>query len=286
MSAKHTFFRFFIIRFFISFALTGSLGMTAFAQSKASSGKSSQPSSSPGKSSSSKKTGAQSGKLDASQLEPGKLDISDLEQKYWSPKDTDFGVVQNRAYPKEQRFSGSLLYGPIVNDVFNTGYGLGLIGNYFFSERHGVEVFMINANLRNSDAVNDFKSLSGGGTIPDFGRVKQYYGVGYNFVPIYAKMSLLGRKIIYFDMAITPGLGFTSYEKVVRSSVDSPAAGNSFTYSLDITQYFFFSRNFAIRADLKNLWFKEDVVSYNTGDHVRSKTSHRMFFLMGLTYFY
>ncbi len=33
-----------------------------------------------------------------------KVDISDLESKYWAPKDTDFSVVQNRTYSKDNRF--------------------------------------------------------------------------------------------------------------------------------------------------------------------------------------
>lgn len=215
-----------------------------------------------------------------------KLDISDLEQKYWSPKDTDFGVVQNRTYTKEKRFSLSVLYGPIMNDVFNTGNNLGIIGNYYFSERHGVEVFYIDSDLKDSDAVSDFRKLSLGGTKPDFGRVQNYYGVGYNFVPIYAKMSLLGRKIIYFDMAITPGIGMTTYEKQSDCTPKCSEEETVFSYSLDITQYFFFSRRWAVRFDWRSRWFTEEVIGYTNGQKVRDKTNNTTNLLMGLSFFF
>jgi outer membrane beta-barrel protein len=222
------------------------------------------------------------------QTPSGKLDISDLEQKYWAPKDTDFSVVQNRTYTKAKRFSANFLTGPILNDTYSSGFNYSFSGSYYFSERHGVEASIIRSDLGNSEATDEFiGSLSGGGVAPDFGRVRQHIGVAYTFVPFYAKMSLMGKKIIYFDMSISPGFGITKYESAADGSKGIKSKENSvFAYSLDISQYFFLSRHIAIRADLRNRWYREKVYKYTTGEKLRTKNTNTTLFLMGVTYFF
>jgi outer membrane beta-barrel protein len=226
----------------------------------------------------------------APKKESEKLDIQELEQKYWAPKDTDFSVVQNRTYTKAGRWAASVMYGPVVSDPFSSGFGTALNVNYYFDERYGVELMYQSADLSDSDATKNFRKFAGGGIGPDFNRDLGFYGVGFNWVPFYAKMSFLGQKIIYFDMQITPFVGMTSYEQ--QSEVKSPEQ-SEFAYGIDITQYFFFSKNMAVRAVLHNRFYKADVLAYtdgvgiNAGEVKRSgeATSSTMF-LMGLTYFF
>jgi len=217
---------------------------------------------------------------------PGdKLDISELEQKYWAPKDTDFSVVQNRTYTKAGKWAGSLMYGPVVNDTFNEGFNAGVVLNYYQDERYGFQFQYVTSDLKNSDATNKFLSqLSGGQVAPDFNRTKDYYGVGFNFVPFYAKMSVMGKKIIYFDMQITPTIGMGSYEQQQEDGKGKKET--SFAYGVDITQYFFFSDKFALRFDLTNRWSKQDVVEYQTNAKARSDNENTTMFLFGLTYFH
>lgn len=218
----------------------------------------------------------------------GKVDISDLENKYWAPKDTDFSVVQNRTYSKSHSLFLSLEYGMPINDSYSTGSLYALTGNYFFNERYGIQVTGILADLHNNQETNDMVNY-GSGVQPDHGRMKNYLGVGFDYVPFYAKMSFLGKKIIYFDMAITPTIGSTTYEQIER---DSSPTKSAFTYGFDITQYFFFSNWFAIRADLKNQWYSQDVVKYyNTGsqkegDSVGTKQIQDSLFLLGVTFYF
>lgn len=213
-----------------------------------------------------------------------KLDIQQLEQKYWAPKDTDFSVVQNRTYTKAKRVAVSLLAGPIVNDPFSEGNTFAFNANYYFDERYGVEFMFQNSNLSDSDSTKKFQKLSGGGVRPDFNRDTGFYGVGFNWVPFYAKMSFLGKKIIYFDMQVTPFAGLATYEK---QSVSQHPSDSSPTIGLDVTQYFFFSQNLAVRVNLHNRFYKADVLNYSTGAvaNADSSTSTTVF-LMGVTYFY
>lgn len=217
--------------------------------------------------------------------EDEKLDISDLEQKYWAPKDTDFGVVQNRTYTKAKRLSLSLLAGPIVNDPFNSGNNTSISLNYYFSERFGVEAMYIKADMEDSKAVDNFKGLSGGGVLPDFNRPLDYTGIGFNFVPFYAKMSFMGKKIIYFDMQFTPHIGISSYKQIADTGIDAKE-DSAFSYGLDVTQYFFFEKWFAVRINLHNRWYDEDIIAYQSGASRGSDSTNITNWLLGVTFFF
>ncbi len=217
-----------------------------------------------------------------------RVDISDIEKKYWSPKDTDFSVVQNRTYTKENKLFVSFGFGPIINDSYSEGYNHALTLNYFGSERFGVQVDYIKSDLKDNKLTKNLASFAGG-AVPDFGRMSSYYGLGFNFVPFYAKMSLLGSRIIYFDMAVTPTVGLTEYEQVTS---DGHRRKTSPTLGIDVTQYFFLARYFAIRLDLKNNWYREEIARWRTregiptGGKVRDEWNHTTLFLLGVSFFF
>lgn len=224
----------------------------------------------------------------ATGADEGKVDVSDLESKYWAPKDTDFSVVQNRTYSKEKHFFVTPQWGRPINDPYSEGNIYGVTFNYFWSERMGVQATYIDATLKNNESTNDLAGY-GSGVQPDHGKFSSHWSLGYNLVPFYAKMSFWGKKIIYFDMAITPTVGMTTYDQMIEGGNKSKS---SFTYGIDITQYFFFSRWWAIRADLKNQWHSEEVVKfrssggYSKGQKVTDKNIHDTMFLVGFSFFF
>jgi len=216
--------------------------------------------------------------------ESEKLDIQELEQKYWAPKDTDFSVVQNRTYTKAKRVAVSLLTGPVVNDTFNSGFTSELAVNYYLDERYGFQVMYQSSNMSDSDSTKKFRSqLSGGQTSPDYNRDISFYGVGFNWVPFYAKMSFLGKKIIYFDMQFTPIIGMATYEQ--QSEVRTPEE-TAFAYGIDVTQYYFFSNKWAVRLDLHNRFYNSDVLGFKSGVKTRSESTNTTMFFGGITYFF
>lgn len=225
----------------------------------------------------------------------GKLDISDLEQKYWAPKDTDFTVVQNRTFTKAKKFVGSLQYGMPINDPYNSGNAISFTGNYFFDERKGIQVTYSDYNLSDGDLVGAFEGIPGNTSAakPDYGRVNSEFHIGYTWVPVYAKVSLLGKKIVYLDMAITPHIGQTSYKQLYRSQsaptvVESSIDKTATSYGFDITQFFFFSKNFAARADIRNTFFSEDILEYTTATPTvkRTRTTNSTLFTIGVSYYF
>ena len=212
-----------------------------------------------------------------------KLDVSDLEKKYWSAKDTDFSVVQNRAYTKANRWALAVMYGPVINDSYSDGFSYNLSLQYFLNERSGIEFQYLKNSTKDNNAVNVFNNDYG--TRPDFDRTTSYYGLNYNWVPIYAKMSLMNTKILYFDMAFSPGIGFTQYEQQRNNA--SSIAKSAPTLSLNITQHFFLSNNLAIRGEFQNRWFNEDVISYRAPySSIRTEFSHDTNLVFGIDYFF
>lgn len=210
-----------------------------------------------------------------------KVDVTDLEQKYWAAKDTDFSVVQNRMFSKANRVAVSALYGNLLNDSWSDGPTISGSVNYYFSERWGLEAQLMNVNSRNNKALENLQAQSG---TANHSKVKGYQGLSVNWVPFYAKMSVLNSNIIYFDMAISPGVGITTYDQQTESGNRSKSSP---TVALDLTQTFFLNKHFALRLDYKNRWYQEEVIRYRSPfTSVSNDTTNASFLMFGATLFW
>lgn len=210
-----------------------------------------------------------------------KVDVTDLEKKYWAAKDTDFSVVQNRLYSKAGRFALTGQYGYLINDQWSDGPTFSGSLGYYFSERLGVEGHIQVTNSVDNKALNNLRAQSG---TANHGKIRGYQGISLNWVPFYAKMSILNSSIMYFDMAISPGVGVTTYE---QQREDGNLQKNAPTVALDVTQSFFFSKYAAVRVDFKNRWFQEEIVRYRTpSTSVNTETAQTSILMFGLTLYY
>lgn len=213
-----------------------------------------------------------------------KLDIRKLEQKYWSAKDDDFSVVQNRKYSKAKRFYLNGSAGIPINDPFTTGVLTSLQIGYFFNERLGLDINSTMADLKNNKATEAFKERFG--ALPDFNVFKSSQMLSVTYVPLYAKMSFLDTSIIYFDMGFSAGLGTTNYS-IKKSEGDEEKSALSYQWS--INQQIFFSEHFALRVDFINKYTNEDKLKYQSGSPDRdqgSKVVNDTSLLFGLTYWH
>lgn len=188
-----------------------------------------------------------------------RLDIKKLEEKYWAAKDEDFGVVQNRKYVKADRFYLTGAMGIPFNDPYSTGTITSGSFGYFSSERWGYEATYNTYSLSNNDAVKQFVNTYG--AIPDHNVQKDNYFLSAIWVPFYAKMSVLDKSIIYFDMGLSVGVGNMNYE---IAQAEGNISKSTVGYRLGIFQQIFFSEHFAIRADLVNTWSTQDRLKYYT----------------------
>lgn len=217
-----------------------------------------------------------------------KVDIQSLEKKYWSAKDDDFSVVQNRAYEKKNRFFLSAQTGPIVNDAYSVGSGQNMALGYYFTERWGAELSMLTTGLKDNDSTGEFKSSFG--AAPNYNVTRTARTLTAHWMPFYGKISLMDTKIVYFDMGLGLGVGQSEYEKQTNTGGDMATAMH---YSIDVIQHYFFNEHLAVRFDFKNQWSSQDRSKYNiplTADEsARPLDTHQFqntFLMIGLTYFH
>ena len=78
-------------------------------------------------------------------------------------------------------------------------------------------------------------------------------------MPFYAKMSMMDKSIIYFDMGINLGLGNLNYD---IAQLEGPIAKNTLALKFAVFQQIFFTENFALRAELANSWSNQERLKY------------------------
>lgn len=231
------------------------------------------------------------------QRESDRLDIKKLEDKYWSAKDDDFSVVQNRAFPKEKRVFATLQGGLPINDPYSTGTLSGLSAGYHFTERWGVEFSYLKSAFSKNDAMSRFQSDHE--TYPNHNVLSSTQSLQINYIPLYAKMSFLDKRIIYFDMGVGLIFGQTSFKqaRLLGNTTDgfreSDVTKSEMHYGLSIYQHFFLSRLIALKVDYRNIWTNEERLRYKLSNgeseanrSIGKKLINDSMLLLGLTFFF
>ncbi len=186
-----------------------------------------------------------------------KLDIKKLEQKYWSAKDDDFAVVQNRRYTKASRYFLSANAGVPFNDPFVSGTLYGMNFGYFFNERWGLDLEYKTGSLQDNDASTLFQGRYG--VYPDHNVFTSSQILSATLVPFYAKMSFMDANIIYFDMGISLGAGVQNY---IIKKIEGDESKSSPVVKLGVFQQIFFTEHLALKAELGNTWSNQQRYKY------------------------
>ena len=220
-----------------------------------------------------------------------KLDLNEIEEKYWAGKDTDFKVVQNRAFEKAHRLFLNVGYGPLVNDPYSYGRMLNFSGGYFWNEMMGVEISNETGYLSDNDSTVAFRTQNA--FPPNYNRFTGYQSINFIWTPIYAKMSLFDVKILHFDLALIAGLGNMTYESQIDPSQGGSKKASSLGYNFDISQQIFFHKNIAVRFDIRNKWSKQDKYRFRIGVNeaesnrsLGSSTVQDTSMLLGLNFYF
>lgn len=218
-----------------------------------------------------------------------KVDIQQIESEYWQQKDTEFHVVQSRRYTKEKRPFVNLGYGVIINDNFNKGTSFALSGGYYYKEQMGVEAFYQSYDAENSKVTKEVLGLGGG---PTYTRPKAQYGVTWNWMPIYGKVSVFDKTIIYFDMGLHVGLGMAEYAPMIETGAGTKVSKESTIERspmviVDLSQQFFLSEKWAFRFDVKNRFYKRDLKDFKPPHGSKSSDNeHSIDAVFGFTYYF
>lgn len=199
-----------------------------------------------------------------------KVDLKKIEDKYWSAKDDEYGVIQNRTFSKAQKIYASIVYGPLINDPFAKAKATGLMFGYYINEDFGVELSSLTYGSAQNDTVTAYETQFGG-TKPDFNLVKAVKALSITYTPFYAKMAFMNIGIVYFDMGFTLGLGQTDYEiqKVNKDGVGNKSQANELasatSYEISFVQQLFINKNVAFRLDIKNSYYPQITRQYEIG---------------------
>lgn len=185
---------------------------------------------------------------DAGAAGPEKVDVDMIKRKYWARgKTAEMGVVQNRLYSKKQRFHLGLQGGIGYSDPFLQIYNVGSSLGYFFDETFGVALIGWKYLVSDSSALTRFKEEKKGEI--NLNRPNWFLGAELNYSVLYGKLSLLGKKIIYYDMHLSGGGGVTD-----------TYSGKYPTGHLGVGQRFFVSKSISIRVDYRLMYFREKIV--------------------------
>jgi outer membrane beta-barrel protein len=186
-----------------------------------------------------------------------KLDVSNLEAKYWSAKDDDFTVVQNRTYTKNRRLFINMSMGRLINDGFVEGtpnsFGIG----YFFNEKNGFALDYTQFVTKDNQVVE--KSKTDLGAPPAYNSPVSTASISYIWSPIYAKVSLLEKKILYLDLSVALRLGMSEYKMMTTNGGEKKQTPH---YGIDVSQLWFINKAFAFRFDIRNSWSSQNQMKY------------------------
>ncbi len=228
-----------------------------------------------------------------------KVDLKKLEDKYFSAKDDDYGVIQNRTFSKSGKVYLSLVYGPLVNDAFAKSRAAGAMVGYYFNEDFGLEASYLTYDSSKNESVSNFNSLSNAGISPNYNLLKSAMAVSATYTPFYAKMAFMNKAIMYFDMGFTLGAGLSAYDQIIfRRNSGGTAIGedketaNSPHFELGVMQQLFLNKNFAFRVDIKNSFYSQKVKQYDVGTlgnqnnrPEETKSANDTTIILGLTLF-
>ena len=168
-------------------------------------------------------------------------DVSAIKEKYWARGDeSELGVVQNRTYSKTKRIEFSLFYGFVTSDPFLQINSLGGSVGYNFSEYLSLSLIGWNYSVAPSAAL---------GATTNNNPPKYYVGSELSASLLYGKLSLMGKKIIYYDFHLTAGAGETS-----------TLNGNYFTPSVGIGQRVYLSKKTFLRVGYQVQRYNEQII--------------------------
>lgn len=199
-----------------------------------------------------------------------KIDLKKIEDKYWSAKDEDYGVIQNRTFSKTGKMYVSVVHGPLINDPFAKAKTTGLMFGYFINEDFGLELSNLTYGSTQNDTVTAYETQFGGAK-PDFNLLKSSQTLSITYTPLYAKMAFMNYGIVYFDMGVTVGIGQSKYEiqKVNKDALGNKSQANethgSIMYEFGFMQQLFINQNVAFRMDIKNSYYSQTSKQYEIG---------------------
>jgi len=183
----------------------------------------------------------------AEEASPDAAELDKIKQRYWAQgNEKEMGVVQNRLYTKEDRVEATLLGGFVTTDPFLSVKTLGGSIGYHLDETFSFHAFGWRDFTSGSAALS---TLQEGGKKANTNRPFATAGLETRASLLYGKLSLVGKKILYYDMHAGAGVAVTRTE---NGTYPGPV--------LSIGQNIFLTNSLTFRVDYRLIAYREDII--------------------------
>ena len=175
-----------------------------------------------------------------------RVDVEKLAQQYW---DTDYPyeIVQSRPFPKESHLAFELTGGNVISDPFLDVTTFGLLGRYHLTENWNICGFGWKSSTDGSRALHEFEWQTGSST--DNNRPRWFAGGELGYSPVSGKLTILGQTLLYYDMNLSAGSGFTGTE-----------SGTYLTPLIGISEQIFIQEGWFAEAGLRLTYYRETII--------------------------
>jgi outer membrane beta-barrel protein len=202
--------------------------------------------------------------------------VSKLSEKYWAQgKDTELGVVQNRKYTSSHKLELNVFGSVISTSPFLDVHAIGGSVGYNFNQYVSLHAVAWKSSVSNSEAYNTFKQQAPTANVYT-NNPSGFYGLQTNYNFLYGKASLFGDVIIYVDVFLLGGLGFTTTD-----------SGSDFTPFVGIGQKVHLNKWLALSLDYRVMRFNESLYNRTTpsATYVGSRTNTTDAITLGFSFF-
>lgn len=144
----------------------------------------------------------------------------DLYDFLWLDPDKSVYVLQNKTFPKKERFFLDIGYVSSSSSVFQDTSGAQLKAGYFFTENWGIELGYTQYTSLNNGNFDGVKFTSG--TVPFVVSPTESLSIYATWSPFYGKINTFN-KIYYFDWSFSLGTGQYKLKSNLDTVIDSSA---------------------------------------------------------------
>jgi outer membrane beta-barrel protein len=177
-----------------------------------------------------------------------RISVDVIKEKYWAKgEESELQIVQNRKYSKKEKFELGVYGGIIATDPFLSVKNVGGSLGFHFTESFGLNVLYWKAVVNPSSALTQFEAQSGNTT--NTNKPEGFYGGELLWSPIYGKLSLVGKAILYFDMRFMLGAGMTKTE-----------SGSYMMPFLGLGQQIYLGKTAALKLDVRAGRYNEAII--------------------------
>lgn len=185
-------------------------------------------------------------------------------------------VVQKKPVAKARRFEIAPFFAYQPNDDFVRGYVPGAHVGYHFNEGVSFEGTIAYGVHSDKQLLKQVRNQAVQPAVLD--RMELLASAGFNWAPIYGKLSYLERSILTYDLFLTTGYGMTKTDLEITTSTGGGGTGSVVTehrkasfqgYYIGIGQRYYLRNWGAIRVELRNYSYTQRVdSSYNNRNNL------------------